>query len=198
MFRGQDYVLPLSPEIPCLDTSARRRAHNFLYFLRLSNRLPASARPASSALNPNGPTAGAAVANVAVTFFGASMVRVQVPVPVQSPDQPLKVYPVAGVAVSVTEESTGKGALHVEPQLIPEGLEDTLPPPAMETAIVGLTIAVTDLSPSRVRMQLKPCPAQSPDQPVNTQPEVEKFMYIVSCEPSGSCQTQVLVQLPTA
>lgn len=39
---------------------------------------------------------------------GAFAVRVQVPVPEQSPDQPWKIYPASGVAVSVYELPDGK------------------------------------------------------------------------------------------
>src|SRR6185295_16230227 len=40
---------------------------------------------------------------VAVTAFAAFMVRVQVPVPAQAPDQPVNAAPWGGVAVNVTD-----------------------------------------------------------------------------------------------
>jgi hypothetical protein len=40
--------------------------------------------------------------NVAVTLFAESTVTIQLPVPVQGPLQPVKVDPVAAVAVRVT------------------------------------------------------------------------------------------------
>ena len=40
--------------------------------------------------------------NVAVTFFAASIVRLQVPVPLQSPLQPVKVEPASAAALSTT------------------------------------------------------------------------------------------------
>ena len=41
--------------------------------------------------------------NVAVTDLLEFICTTQLPAPVQSPDQPAKVYPLAGVAVKVTE-----------------------------------------------------------------------------------------------
>ena len=67
---------------------------------------------------------------VAVTDCAAFMVTVQVPVPLQPPPlQPVKVEPPEGVAVSVTLVPLVKLALQVLPQLIPAGLEVTVPVP---------------------------------------------------------------------
>jgi hypothetical protein len=66
---------------------------------------------------------------MAVTDFAAVIETVQVPVPVQAPLHPAKVEPLDGVAVSVTLVPPVKVALHVLPQLIPEGFEVTVPPP---------------------------------------------------------------------
>jgi hypothetical protein len=72
-------------------------------------------------------------------------VTLQVVVPVQAPDQPAKVPPLAGVSVSVTAVLCAKVALHVFvvelpdefelEQLIPAGLLVTVPvpPPAVAT-----------------------------------------------------------------
>ena len=64
------------------------------------------------------------------------MLTVQVPVPVHAPLQPVKVLPVAGVAVRVTLVPLLKNALHVEPplQLIPVGDELTAPEPVPDCA----------------------------------------------------------------
>jgi hypothetical protein len=50
--------------------------------------------------------------------------------PLQSPDQPLKVEPVAGVAVRVTAVPEANAALQVLPQTIARGLLLTVPVPA--------------------------------------------------------------------
>jgi hypothetical protein len=57
------------------------------------------------------------------------IVTVQVPLPVHALDQPEKVEPPAGVAVRVTFVAATKECEHVEPQLIPAGLEVTVPEP---------------------------------------------------------------------
>jgi hypothetical protein len=67
--------------------------------------------------------------NVAVAEAAAVGVKLQVPVPVQAPDQLANVDPVLGVAVSVTGVPLVKLALHVVPQLMPEGLLVTVPVP---------------------------------------------------------------------
>ena len=57
--------------------------------------LPAPRNVTSSACGP--------APNVAVTFFDASTVSVQVLLPLHAPDQPVNTEPAAAVAVSVTE-----------------------------------------------------------------------------------------------
>ena len=47
---------------------------------------------------------------VAVTVWSADIVRVQVPVPVQSPLQPVNTEPASGVAVNTTEVPSPKSA----------------------------------------------------------------------------------------
>ena len=67
---------------------------------------------------------------VAVTLCAAFIVTVQEPVPEHPPPvQPVKVEPPEGVAVSVTLVPLVKVALQVDPQLIPAGLEVTVPVP---------------------------------------------------------------------
>ena len=67
--------------------------------------------------------------NVAVTEAAAVSVRLQVDVPVQAPDHSANVEPEAGVAVRVTCVPLAKLALHVVPQLIPDGLLVMVPVP---------------------------------------------------------------------
>lgn len=64
-----------------------------------------------------------------MTEAAAVRVTAHVAVPLQAPDQPANVEPVPAVAVSVTDVPMPKLALHVVPQLIPEGLLVTVPVP---------------------------------------------------------------------
>ena len=71
------------------------------------------------------------------------------PVPEQLPDQPAKVDPLVGVAVSVTDVPEVKLAVQEKPQLIPLGLLVTvpLPVPDFETLTLNVTnvnVAVTE------------------------------------------------------
>ncbi len=50
-------------------------------------------------------------------------------VPIQAPDQPANLEPEEATAVSVTEVEEAKRAVHLLPQLIPWGLEVTVPEP---------------------------------------------------------------------
>src|SRR5262249_31797053 len=66
---------------------------------------------------------------MALTLRACVRLTVHGPVPVQSPLQWSKRAPEAGVGVSVTLVPKAKGALHAGPQLIPGGLEVTVPLP---------------------------------------------------------------------
>ena len=59
---------------------------------------------------------GGAVSKVAVTVCSADIVRVQAPVPVQSPLQPVNTEPASGVAVNTTEVPSPKSASQVAPE----------------------------------------------------------------------------------
>jgi hypothetical protein len=70
------------------------------------------------------------VLKLAVTDLLAVMETTQVPVPEQpSPDQPVKVEPLAAAAVRVTDVPELKLAEQVAPQSMPEGLLVTVPEP---------------------------------------------------------------------
>ena len=67
--------------------------------------------------------------NVAVTRVLVVRFTVHVGVAVHGLDQPANVEPAPGVAVSVTDVPLANVALHVVPQLMPEGLLVTVPAP---------------------------------------------------------------------
>src|SRR5262245_52690783 len=98
---------------------------------------------------------------------------VHCPVPVQSPDQPLKVEFAPGVASSVTLVPSTKVAEHVEPQSI--SLPELFTVPELGPAFVTVTewtvmnVAVMLCAASAVTVHV-PVPVQSPDQPVKTEP----------------------------
>jgi len=102
--------------------------------------------------------------NVALTVSLALRLTVQVGLlPVQPPpDQPAKVAFVPGVSLSVTRVPGSKLALQIAPQLIPEGLLETVPTPvpARLTLNTGaeLKVAVTCslLLSATVQMGLAP------------------------------------------
>ena len=62
-------------------------------------------------------------------MWSADIVTVQVPVPVQSPLQPVNTEPASGVAVNATEVPSAKSAAQVAPQVIPAGALVTVPVP---------------------------------------------------------------------
>jgi hypothetical protein len=66
------------------------------------------------------------------------MVRVQLPVPEQAPDQPANLERAEATAVSVTAVPCLKACAQVEPQLIPAGLELTVPVP--RPALVSVSV----------------------------------------------------------
>jgi len=85
---------------------------------------------------------------LAVTDLAALMVRVQVvPEAVSQPSQPMKMERKLGVAVRVTVVPLLKEAEQVAPQLIPGGLEVTVPPtmPAFVTVKVTFTVKLVVL-----------------------------------------------------
>jgi len=75
---------------------------------------------------------------VAVTDFAADMATVQVPEPLHAPDQPEKMLPVVGVAVSMTLAPVANCAEQVAVQEMPAGKlltdPDPVPPKTSERA----------------------------------------------------------------
>lgn len=76
---------------------------------------------------------------MAVTDRLVVIETVQMPVPVQAPDQPANSFPESGVAVSVTEVLIANGAIHAVPQSMPEGEEVMVPFPVPERTTVSVT-----------------------------------------------------------
>jgi hypothetical protein len=113
---------------------------------------------------------------MAVTVRAWAILTVQGPVPLHpSPLQPANVEPLAATAVSVTLVLNSKGALHVLPQVIPAGLEVTVPLPVPALVIVrgncrsvkaALTLLVWSICTVHVPVPLHP----SPLQPVKLEP----------------------------
>jgi len=64
---------------------------------------------------------------VAVTASAAFIVSVQVPVPLQAPDQLTKYAPLLGTGVSFTTVPAAKAALQVGAHVMPAGLLVTVP-----------------------------------------------------------------------
>jgi hypothetical protein len=75
--------------------------------------------------------------NVAVTEVLAVRFTVHVGVAVHAPDQPANTEPALGVAVSVTDVPLAKVALHVAPQLMPNGLLVMVPVPVPPPSTVS-------------------------------------------------------------
>jgi len=79
----------------------------------------------------------ASAVNFAPTEVAAFIVTLHVDVPLHPPDHPPKVALDAGTAVSVTTVPAEYVTTQVVPQLMPEGLLVTLPPPVPEVVTVN-------------------------------------------------------------
>ena len=136
----------------------------------------------------------------AVTLVFPVRVTVQVPVPVQAPDHPVKVDPVAAVDVRTTVVPLVKLELQVVGQLIPDGLLVTVPEPVpvvLTESCTGVAawskVAVTVESAPIVTAHL-PVPVHAPDQPVNV--EVASGVAVrVTCVPPAKLVLQPDPQL---
>src|SRR5437870_3071369 len=107
------------------------------------------------------------------------MVTVQVvPEAVSQPLQLVKIEPKDGVAVRVATVPLLYAAAQVAPQLIPAGLEVTVPLPmpkglallTVRAKLCRVRVAVTDLAALMVTLQVVPETASQPLQPANVDP----------------------------
>ena len=136
---------------------------------------------------------------VAVTCWFAvrGTAQVRLVLLLHSPVQPAKEEFEPGVAVRVTWVPGSKEALHVWPQLIPDGLLATLPfpVPASVTPKVGevLKLAMTDVSCVTVTLQA-PVPLQAPDHPAKKE-LVAGEAVSVTCVPLLKLALQAWLQL---
>jgi hypothetical protein len=110
----------------------------------------------------------------AVTLLLWVSVTVQLLVPVHAPLQPANAERFAGVAFNVTTVPPLKAALHVLPQLMPVGLELTVPEPVPVVLTVSATVcrvnAAVTLWAWLMLTVHDPAPVQAPLQPVKVEP----------------------------
>lgn len=85
----------------------------------------------------------------------ASTIWVLVEVPLQLPDQPPKVEPVAGTALKVTVEFPAKLNVQVLPQAMPEGVELMVPAPVPALLTTRLTLVVVGLLNEKLAAQVE-------------------------------------------
>jgi len=117
------------------------------------------------------------IVNVAVTLRAADIATVHVPVPEQpAPLQPVNVEPAVGDAESVTDRLESNDAEHVAPQLIPAGLDETVPEPVPALLTVSakvwrVNVAVTERAAVMETVHV-PVPVHAPLHPVNVEPAV--------------------------
>src|SRR5213080_4433646 len=140
---------------------------------------------------------------VAVTVVAAETVTTQVPVPEHPPPlQPLKVEPVAGLAVSVTAVPLVKLAEQVAPQVIPAGELVTVPLPVPTLLTVSaklgrLKVAVTGVAVETVTTQV-PVPEHPPPlQPLKVEPAAG-LAVSVTAVPLAKLAEQVAPQVMPA
>jgi hypothetical protein len=88
---------------------------------------------------------GGAVLKVALTDLAASIVTVQLPVPLQAPPHPANTEPEAGVGVRVTEVPWAKLAEQVTPQLIPAGLLVRVPEPVPDLLTLRAKVGAAEV-----------------------------------------------------
>ena len=83
------------------------------------------------------PASGGAAEKIAPTAVSLSNVKLHGAVPEHDPVHPVKLEPLLGFAVNVTDVPVAKVALHVDPQLMPAGALVTVPVPLPESVTVS-------------------------------------------------------------
>jgi hypothetical protein len=107
----------------------------------------------------------------------------QVPVPEHAPPQPAKVWPAPAVADSETVVPWLKLAEQVPPQLMPAGLEVTVPSPDFETVRgywLRVKVAVTVVLAVTVVVQVPVPEHPPPDQPEKTEPAPGDWLSVTA------------------
>ncbi len=136
--------------------------------------------------------------NVAVTDRACVIDTVHEPVPEHAPDQPANELLLDADGVNVTLVPYANDAEHVDPQLIPDGLLETvpLPVPIFDTDNVcggnTLNVAVTDRA-CVIDTVHEPVPEHDPDQPAN-ELLLDADGVNVTLVPSVKSASQVLPQ----
>lgn len=138
----------------------------------------------------------------AVTERACDTESVHAALPEQSPNHPANCCPLPGTAESVTDVPVVKLAVQVAPQLIPVGLEVTVPTPLTATlnayveapGPVGAAanVAATFVAPVTMTVQVL-VPEQAPDHATKTAP-APGVAVSVTWVPEGTFTLQVLSQ----
>ena len=137
--------------------------------------------------------------NVAVTDSPRHRHLALLELPLQAPDQPVKVDLFAGVAVSVTSVPAAKECEQVVPQSMPTGLDVTRPLPlpifvTLSVYPVAVNVAVTDFAPVIDTLHCFELPLQAPDQPVKVDLFAGVAVSVTSVPAAKECE-QVVPQL---
>ena len=116
-----------------------------------------------------------------------------------APDQATNFEPTDGVAVNTTFAPGAKAYKHVEPQLMPRGLEATVPRPVPTfvtfKVFPGAKVAVTDLAALIVTVQT-PVPEHAPDQPTNLEPAAGLAVSVTLAPYAKTCEQAEPHEMP--
>ena len=136
-----------------------------------------------------------------MTEVAALIVTVHVPVPVQPPLQPVKVEPVAGVAVNVTAVPLVKACEHVAPHEMPDGELVMVPLPVPDFVRLSVkddctNVAVTDWAALIVTVQV-PVPVHPPPlQPENVEPAAGEALSVTAVPVVNEAEQVVPHEIP--